>query len=463
MKRAVFFSMFLWMGIMGAMAQGYHYDVNYDDKVTITDATLIVNKILGKANAGEVEGLQEVDLGLPSGTIWASINVGASSPEEIGNYYAWGETVGKINYALDTYQYYNDGAYQNIYDLTGDISGTSYDVATALWGKEWCMPTKEQFEELVQNCEWNQYESNGVWGLKFTSKTNGNSIFLPYTGYKENGSVNESTEVHCWTSVPYNDLAYECFFRLGPRQIWRYSLGETPRYLGLPVRPVRAPKTPSPKAIDLGLPSGTKWANFNVGASKPEDYGGYFAWGETEEKLEYSRANYKYYVNGNYQNFGNNISGTSYDVAHVKWGGNWCMPTWEDFRELVEYTTSEWITYNGVTGRKFTSKTNGNSIFLPAAGGSFVETILYGLYYMNAGISHVRVKGKYWLASRYAPNTYDGYYPDDAISTDDAFWIVARQENAAEGGTDYYTHDKDMMCQYELLWYAKSVRPVYKE
>ena len=87
------------MGIMGAMAQGYHYDVNYDDKVTITDAILIVNKILGKANAGEVEGLQEVDLGLPSGTKWASINVGASSPTDIGTYRV-AVIVGRPDYSL---------------------------------------------------------------------------------------------------------------------------------------------------------------------------------------------------------------------------------------------------------------------------------------------------------------------------------------------------------------------------
>ncbi|MBO4315774.1 MAG: hypothetical protein J5867_07425, partial [Prevotella sp.] len=81
------------------------------------------------------------------------------------------------------------------------------------------------------------------------------------------------------------------------------------------------------QAVDLGLPSKTKWASCNVGATKPEEYGGYYAWGETEEKEVYDESTYKYYQNDEYVNLGSDISGTEYDVAHVKWGGNWRMPT----------------------------------------------------------------------------------------------------------------------------------------
>ncbi len=128
--------------------------------------------------------------------------------------------------------------------------------------------------------------------------------------------------------------------------------------------------------VDLGLPSGLKWATCNVGASKPEDYGGYFAWGETEEKSDYTEYTYKYWSDRNgdgydgsseYQNIGSNISGTQYDVAHVKWGGSWRMPTLEEIKELVYNCTKEWTTYNGVNGELVTGP-NGNSIFLPAAG-----------------------------------------------------------------------------------------------
>ncbi|MBQ6211203.1 MAG: hypothetical protein IJK42_15760 [Prevotella sp.] len=124
------------------------------------------------------------------------------------------------------------------------------------------------------------------------------------------------------------------------------------------------------KAIDLGLPSGTKWASFNVGASKPEEYGGYYAWGEVKEKDYYSWNTYQY--RDFYPSIMPDISGTKYDVAHVKWGGRWCMPSYEQLTELWDYCYSnwnklKWITYQGVEGGLFIGP-NGNSIFLPAAG-----------------------------------------------------------------------------------------------
>ena len=144
--------------------------------------------------------------------------------------------------------------------------------------------------------------------------------------------------------------------------------------------------------VDLGLPSGTKWATCNVGATKPEEYGGYYAWGETEEKNEYNEGNYLYYKNGSYMNIGNDIAGTEYDVAHVKWGGSWRMPTRAEQDELREKCKWKWTTINGVNGYKITSKTNRNSIFLPVTG-----------YHYGAGI------GRYWSSSRsnYSVSSYN--------------------------------------------------------
>jgi hypothetical protein len=125
-----------------------------------------------------------------------------------------------------------------------------------------------------------------------------------------------------------------------------------------------------PHLIDLGLPSGTKWACCNVGATKPEEFGGYYAWGETEEKSTYSWSTY-IHCDGSEKtchDLGNNIAGTQYDVAHVKWGGSWVMPTYDQIKELEDNCTYLWTTENGVKGGKFTSKNNGASIFLPAAG-----------------------------------------------------------------------------------------------
>ena len=130
--------------------------------------------------------------------------------------------------------------------------------------------------------------------------------------------------------------------------------------------------------VDLGL--SVKWATCNVGASSPEEYGGYYAWGETEEKENYSWSTYKW-CKGSYDTMTKYCTSSSYgsvdkktvlapedDVAHVKWGGNWRMPTRAEQDELREKCKWEWTTVNGVSGYKVTSKKNGNSIFLPAAG-----------------------------------------------------------------------------------------------
>ena len=140
---------------------------------------------------------------------------------------------------------------------------------------------------------------------------------------------------------------------------------------------ITCPDNYHPHMIDLGLPSGTKWACCNVGASSPEAYGGYYAWGETEEKDVYNDVTYTY-VNGvdtdgdgwydkdeQYQSLGSSISGTQYDVAYVKWGYPWVMPSWTQFMELTNNCSFEWTAENGILGGLFTGK-NGNSIFFPA-------------------------------------------------------------------------------------------------
>lgn len=125
------------------------------------------------------------------------------------------------------------------------------------------------------------------------------------------------------------------------------------------------PDNNHPHMIDLGLPSKTLWACCNVGASSPEDYGGCYAWGETETKSDYDYTNYAYGNDEYSQNIGENIAGTQYDVAHVKWGGSWRMPSKEQFEELTNNCTSMWITMNRTTGRLFIGH-NGRSLFLPA-------------------------------------------------------------------------------------------------
>lgn len=126
---------------------------------------------------------------------------------------------------------------------------------------------------------------------------------------------------------------------------------------------------PLPKetdAIDLGL--SVRWASFNVGATKPEEYGNYYAWGEIEPKLQYDYETYIGYSSD--ELFWGNMAdtyGTSKDVAHVKWGGRWRIPTLAEIYELRDNCICTETTLNNVKGIRFTGK-NGNSIFLPAAG-----------------------------------------------------------------------------------------------
>ncbi len=143
-----------------------------------------------------------------------------------------------------------------------------------------------------------------------------------------------------------------------------------------------APTPQRHEYVDLGLPSGTKWATCNVGAETIEGYGNYYAWGETEPKEIYDWNNYRW-CNGlenslikycNSSDFSNNgfvdtltVLELDDDVATVNWGTNWRMPTQYEMIELFSECSHEWITLNGINGRKFTGP-NGNSIFLPAAG-----------------------------------------------------------------------------------------------
>lgn len=138
-------------------------------------------------------------------------------------------------------------------------------------------------------------------------------------------------------------------------------------------------------AVDLGLPSGTLWADRNVGASSPSDYGDYYAWGETSTKNKFSRFEYRYYSGGRYQSIGNNITNTGYDVARQRWGGNWRMPTKEEFQELIDKCTWTWTSQDGHYG--YIVSYNGNSIFLPAAGSNY-----------GSSSSSINEGGYYWLS-----------------------------------------------------------------
>ena len=166
--------------------------------------------------------------------------------------------------------------------------------------------------------------------------------------------------------------------------------------------------------IDLGLSSGTKWATCNVGATTPESYGNYYAWGETTTKTTYDWSTY-IYANGNWNsltkycnnpNYGNNgfsdtltVLQPNDDAATVNWGSGWRMPSKIELQELLENCTITWTTQNGVNGRLFTGP-NSNSIFLPAAG-----------YYMNGStLNNVGSSSNYWSRTLYTDYPGDAWY-----------------------------------------------------
>lgn len=145
-----------------------------------------------KELTGTHNGHEWVDLGLPSGTLWATCNVGASSPEEYGDYFAWGETKPKSTYDWSTYFDTNDNGmtYQKYNNESGKTElDLSDDAATANWGEGWRMPSEEQQDELREKCSWTWTQKNGVNGYEVKSKTNGCSLFLPAAGGRKGSGL----------------------------------------------------------------------------------------------------------------------------------------------------------------------------------------------------------------------------------------------------------------------------------
>ncbi len=248
-------------------------------------------------------------------------------------------------------------------------------------------------------------KDNGECGFFYNntgipSESNGTKIsvgklsnFSKGTFANELSGLEENTRYY-YCSYYYANGEYNC----GEQKSFKTKDYSTPAVYST------CPDDNHPHLIDLGLPSGTLWACCNVGADKPEAYGGYYAWGETKEKNMYTDVTYQYCTGvdfdegdgwydeyDQYQDLGYDIAGTEYDVAHVLWGGSWVMPSADQFIELFN-SSSPWTEMNGVKGR-FIFGSGFSKIFLPAAG--FVEDLkdddvnYYAKFY-----------GCYWLSSQ---------------------------------------------------------------
>lgn len=523
--------------------------ITSESPVTIRRSVWGVLKDLGTEVIVEPE---MVDLGLS--VQWATFNLGATRPEQIGYYYAWGETEPKWEFSWANWKWcdgtagtinkYGEPPFDNRYNL--DMED---DAAHVKLGDAWRIPTIAERDELFAKCTLTPATVNGEKVIQVTSKINGNSIYLPESGYYlDTGFINDgyatfwtssiffagsagSGVIHAYSSDRAETLIWVTDFFNGfpirpvygdlgvpvsqvklDREELVLSIGETatltaiispenaslkdcswessnPRivsvtttgevfgvspgvariivktfdgnlntYCQVTVNPQEYYEYSAavPEKVDLGLPSGLKWASFNLGATAPEEYGDYFAWGETqpyylsqdppvwkETKEEgYYWPSYKWcQASGealtkycNKSNFGYNgytdyrmILEPADDAARVNLGENWRMPTDEEWEELLNGCTSSWTTINGVNGYRFTSNINGNSIFLPAA------SIYNGIY-----LSSVGSIGNYWSSSLY------DFYPDRA-------WCVSFFSSDVYRSPNYFRN------------FGLPIRPVYDE
>ena len=530
----------------------------------------------------DLNGYEAVDLDLPSGIKWATHNIGATRPGDNGKRYAWGEIKEKDYYNWDIYKWAKGSSTTLTKYCTDSSNGTvdgkkaldlEDDVAHATWGGSWRMPTAAEFEELRNECSWYWTSENGNNGYRVTSRTNGNSIFLPAGRYSYSSPMYGDYDYYWSSSIGSSDSDARCLY------IYKSSASITnaSRYINYPIRPVSGDRikfsvsvnsagngtvaikgdsltsaafkeasavtvtatpdsgfefkgwfvgdadapvsadaeytftvygdvtlvakfvkpavvsvsstgngtvvikdcadatvtfytddlvtvvaTPNEgytfsgwfvgdagapvstateysfnvkedidliakfkvliyEAVDLGLPSGIKWATFNVGATKPEECGNYYAWGEINTKESYTEGNSLTYDRSSYNI---NISGDiRYDAACYLWKGTWRMPTAAEFEELVNNCAWELTEVNGVNGYKVTSTVNGNSIFLPAAG------------YKNGTSAYSASYAYYWS---------DSYYPSSSSYYSYNLYF----------SSGYYT------VSYKYRYYGMPIRPV---
>lgn len=190
----------------------------------------------------------KIDLGLS--VLWSPVNLGATSPDEVGHYYGWGEISG-LNMSKNLKYYPFSGVKQ-------DIKASNYDMATAAWREQWRLPSKEEIQELIDNCTWELAEG----GYSLTSKVNGNSIFLPFVKYRDGEVVNdEFNGLMYWTGNIGTDTDKAICLKLSAPDVesqLENAFDESPRYLALAVRPVHekfkivlAKTTPASNSVSI--------------------------------------------------------------------------------------------------------------------------------------------------------------------------------------------------------------------
>ena len=374
-------------------------DGNTDEKEGWAEIAKQLEQLKAAAGIGggtTTDKVGYVDLGLPSGNLWAECNLGASSPEAYGDYYAWGEVKPKQVYTYPNHKWYKEGApslgFTKYNNEDGKLTLEDEDDAVIQkLGNGWRTPTLADFRELT-NQKYTTIEKttlNGVAGYQITSKKNKKSIFIPFAGFKNDKPQTreifaDETVAVCMTNQRrIDDQVFNCWtFAFEEDRIRRYGKR---RPDGISIRPVKGPGVPVPNnCVDLGLASGVLWAKCNIGTTEPTQLGNYYAWGElSPNKKEYYSTNYKHFdkygVIKYNEKDGKTVLELEDDAARDNLGVGYRIPTKADWEELLEDCKWEAVTVTlpieldpsqkkSIARWKVTGP-NGNSIVLPMTGG----------------------------------------------------------------------------------------------
>ena len=396
---------------------------------------------------------EKIDLGLPSGILWASCNLGAWEPQETGAYFAWGETEPKGYFSSSNYKFKGNTKYQ--YGKAPDVLQPEDDAAHVKLGGKWRIPTPPEMRELLSECTWTKEAS----GYTVTGP-NGKSIFIPFGGWYDY-ELNSKSHLCIWTSSLGSST------NTNAAGLYDTTISSCSKWMGSNIRPVWAEPYPTitkleldkheitpkagskvqltaysgseklastlvqwqssnkdiatvdrrglvtivcegraritvstpgsslsdvceiipeykysqPEEIDLGLPSGLKWASCDLGATDPKKPGAYFAWGETQTKLDFTSDNYKWGICTSDDNMtkynavdGKMVLDPEDDAARVILGGDWRMPSMEELQEMFDACTWTKETEEGLVYFVGKSNYNNRRITIPAS----------GLFYDNA-------------------------------------------------------------------------------
>jgi len=397
-------------------------DGNTDEKEGWAEIAKQLEQLKAAAGIGggtTTDKVGYVDLGLPSGNLWAECNLGASSPEAYGDYYAWGEVEPKQEYTYPNHKWYKEGAPSQGFTKYNNEDGKltledEDDAVIQKLGNGWRTPTLADFRELTNQklTTIKKTTLNGVAGYQITSKKNGKSIFIPFAGFKRDKpqtreiSADEEVAV-CMTNLRRIDyMVYNAWsFAFQNDRIGRYG---KLRPDGISIRPVKGPGVPVPdNCVDLGLASGLLWAKCNMGTTDPTQPGDYYAWGETSTKKKYYSDNYKHFKIKEYLNIlkynekdGKEVLELEDDAANAYLGVGYRIPTKEDWEELLEDCEWEAVTttlpeivdpsQKKVIARWKVTGPSGNSIVLPTTSGFKADgwgvQPDYDIYYTTANL-----------------------------------------------------------------------------